>query len=196
MCQETRRNSPAVIPCRPASSCMRTARKIDASSMVRNSGADISPFLNRSRASNSSGGRSRLPTWSARNGGLLFIMDVLEYFSQPRKYFARVAFEDLAAVAVAQGQGIYIALRIVEIIPGLRIDSPHRAHHFRAEDDVVGGNHLEQQLDAGQMIDAGVEEHIFQQINGEQRALPIPGKSAVPSPVGRPRPPPVPDDES
>src|SRR5260370_27398716 len=166
MCQEPRRNSPSVMPCRPASSCIRTARKMDASSMVRSSGADISPFLNRSRARKSSGGRSRLPTWSARNGGLPFSMDVLdgmdglEQLPQPRKYLARVAFEDLVAVAVAQGQGIEIALRIVEIMPGLRIDSPHRPHHLRAEDDVVGGNHLEQQFDPGQMINAGVEEHI------------------------------------
>src|ERR1700681_3268896 len=164
MCQEPRRNSPSVMPRSPASSCILAAPEMDASSMVRSSGADISPLLNRSRARKSSGGRSRLPTWSARKGGLLFIVDVLEYFPQPRKYLARVAFEDIVAVAVAQAEGIDIALRVVEILPRLRIDSPHRAHHFRAEDDVVGGNHLEQQLDAGQMIDAGVEEHIFQQI--------------------------------
>src|ERR1700730_7335964 len=135
--------------------------------------------------------------WFAiQHGRSLYGMDILEQLPQPRKYLARVAFEDLAAVAVAQGQGIYIALRIVEIMPGLRIDSPHRAHHFRAEDDVVGGNHLEQQLDAGQMIDAGVEEHILQQISGEQAALQILGKSAVPSPVVRYRAPPVRNDEA
>src|ERR1700719_2350230 len=133
MCQEPRRNSPSVMPCRPASSCIRTAPEMHASSMARSSAADIAPSLNRSRARRSSGGRSKLPTWSARDGGLLFTAEVLEYFPQPRKYLARVAFEDLAAVAIAQAQGIDIALGIVEIVSSLRIDAPHCAHHFRTE---------------------------------------------------------------
>src|SRR5215472_8951770 len=65
------RYSPSVTPCRPASSCMRTTSRIARSSNARSSCFEISPFLCRSRAASSSGGLRKLPTWSARNGGLL-----------------------------------------------------------------------------------------------------------------------------
>ncbi len=71
MCQEARRNSPSVADRRPTSSCMRTASRIASSSTrAQLVGVDRA----RRRASrgprSSSGGRSRLPTWSARNGGV------------------------------------------------------------------------------------------------------------------------------
>ena len=70
MCQDARRNSPSVADCRPTSSCIahdladrRRPRR------ARSSSASMRPAANASRARGSSGGRSRLPTWSARNGG-------------------------------------------------------------------------------------------------------------------------------
>src|SRR5438093_367200 len=69
MCQEARRNSPSVAVRRPTSRCRATTSRIAASSASRRASASIAPEANASRASSSSGGRSRLPTWSARNGG-------------------------------------------------------------------------------------------------------------------------------
>src|SRR5438034_541358 len=71
MCQEARRNSPSVADCRPSSSCILTTSRIARSSTKRSSTPEILPRANSSRARNSSGGRSRLPTWSARNGGVV-----------------------------------------------------------------------------------------------------------------------------
>ena len=70
MCQDCRRISPSVASRRPTSSCIRTAARIASSSTARSSAAVIVPAAKRSRAVLTSGGRSRLPTWSARNGGL------------------------------------------------------------------------------------------------------------------------------
>src|SRR3954454_20036542 len=69
MCQEARRNSPSVAERSPASSCLRTTSRIASSSMPRSSDASMRPSLKSSRACSSCGGGSRLPTWSARNGG-------------------------------------------------------------------------------------------------------------------------------
>src|SRR5579883_1491770 len=46
-------------------------RSISRSSIAVSSAAEISPLLRRARASFSAAGRSRLPTWSARKGGLV-----------------------------------------------------------------------------------------------------------------------------
>src|SRR5208282_221097 len=180
MCHEARRNSPSVMPCNPTSSCIFTTLRIAASSMARNSAAEISLFLKRSRASRSSGGRSKLPTWSARKGGrLVFMVDS----PKTRKHFPCVALEDLVPVAVADRQCVQITLRVVEVVPRLGIDATHRTHHFRSEEDVLGGYDLEQQLDAGQVIHTGIEEHVFQQVVAEQRALQILREATVPAPV-------------
>src|SRR3954467_14643559 len=69
MCHEARRNSPSVAERSPTSSCLRTTSRMASSSTPRSSSASMSPALKSSRACNSCGGRSRLPTWSARNGG-------------------------------------------------------------------------------------------------------------------------------
>src|SRR3954470_22201525 len=69
MCQDARRNSPSVAVRRPTSACIRTTSAIASSSMPRNSASSISPAACRLRASSRVFGRSRLPTWSARNGG-------------------------------------------------------------------------------------------------------------------------------
>src|SRR5437868_3252449 len=79
MCQEPRRNSPSVTLSRPISSCMRTTRVIAASSIRRSASAVMRPALCASRASISSRGRRRLPTWSARNGGVVRCMGSLRW---------------------------------------------------------------------------------------------------------------------
>src|SRR5579859_4432954 len=71
MCQDARRNSPSVADCRPTSSCIAIAPGITSSSTARRSAAVIVPAAKSSRAISSRWGRSRLPTWSARNGGLV-----------------------------------------------------------------------------------------------------------------------------
>ena len=69
MCQEARRNSPSVAERSPTSSCTRTTSRIASSSIPRSSSSSMRPALWSSRACSSRGGRSRLPTWSARKGG-------------------------------------------------------------------------------------------------------------------------------
>ena len=69
MCHQSRRNSPSVIPDRPTASCFATTSRMQRSSISRSASRPISPFFAAARAFRSSGGRSRLPTWSARNGG-------------------------------------------------------------------------------------------------------------------------------
>ena len=61
---ESRRISPSVRTASPAASCRRTASSTAASSMRLNAACEISFRASRSRASMSSGGRSRLPTTS------------------------------------------------------------------------------------------------------------------------------------
>ena len=48
-----------------------TASRIASSSTARSAAASMRPAAKASRASSSRGGRSRLPTWSARNGGCI-----------------------------------------------------------------------------------------------------------------------------
>ena len=69
-CQKSRRNSPSVTDCSPSFSCRRTAAAMARSSTARSSSAESAPDFALARASRSSGGRSRLPTWSAWKGGL------------------------------------------------------------------------------------------------------------------------------
>ncbi len=71
MWKKVRRNSPSVTPCNPHSSCARTISRIARSSTSRSAAASISPFLRRARASCSSFGRRKLPTWSPLKGGLV-----------------------------------------------------------------------------------------------------------------------------
>ena len=71
MCQDSRRNSPSVIDWRPTASWRRMTSRIAASSISFSAASSMVPAARSSRASRTSGGRSRLPTWSARKGGLV-----------------------------------------------------------------------------------------------------------------------------
>src|SRR5919112_5656264 len=74
MCHDARRNSPSVAVRRPTSSCSLTTSRIASSSTARSSSSPIWPSACRERASSSRCGRSRLPTWSARNGGVSLML--------------------------------------------------------------------------------------------------------------------------
>src|SRR3954464_5201815 len=71
MCHQSRRNSPSVIACRPSDSCSLTTSRMSLSWMLLSSASESSPRRFLARASCRSWGRSRLPTWSARNGGFI-----------------------------------------------------------------------------------------------------------------------------
>ena len=66
---ERRRNSPSVTAGMPISSWKATMPRIAASSAARNPAASSLPARRALTASSSSGGRTKLPTCSARNGG-------------------------------------------------------------------------------------------------------------------------------
>src|SRR5580765_1812448 len=69
MCHEARRNSPSVADSSPMSSCILTTSLMASSSIDRNCSAVMRPAWKSARARRTEAGRSRLPTWSAWNGG-------------------------------------------------------------------------------------------------------------------------------
>ena len=76
-CHHERRNSPSVVTLRPTSSCFLMIFSISRSSTSLSCAALISFFSRFTRASFSGAVRNRLPTTSARNGGLFL---VIRYF--------------------------------------------------------------------------------------------------------------------
>src|SRR5262245_37787097 len=70
-CHHERRNSPSVASFSPTSSCFLTILSISRSSTAFNAAASISFLAYLVRASFSGAVRSRLPTWSARKGGVV-----------------------------------------------------------------------------------------------------------------------------
>src|SRR5688500_1656321 len=73
MCHQSRRNSPSVTDGMPTSSCSATTSRMHLSCTFLSSACEILPARCCARASCNSRGRSRLPTWSARNGGFMRI---------------------------------------------------------------------------------------------------------------------------
>src|SRR5256885_16526665 len=107
MCHHSRRNSPSVTACRPTSSCSLTTLRMCWSSALRSSSAEISPFFRFARTSCSSRGRSRLPTWSARNGG--FMKGLLRRLFQREHLVGGFPGElGLFATEVAVGGGLLV----------------------------------------------------------------------------------------
>src|SRR5215469_11143815 len=128
--------------------------------------------------------RRRQPVMSAsrcslrrRSAPTLEVVGAIEPVDAPR-----VDLEDLTAVLGAESKGIDVALGVVEIVAGERIDAAHRAEQLRAEQDVVGRDDLEQHLDPGLMVDAGVEEYVAQQLL-ERRPLHVLREAAVAAPM-------------
>src|ERR1051326_1499367 len=70
-CHHERRYSPSVAHCRPISSCFLTIFSISQSSTALGSASGSLPASCLARASLIGAERRMLPTWSARNGGLV-----------------------------------------------------------------------------------------------------------------------------
>src|SRR5262249_61776943 len=83
-CHQERRNSPSVASPRPSSSCFLMTFAISRSSTALSSAAVMAPFSRLARASLSAAGRRKLPTWSARNGGLVRFIDPAPTGNRPR----------------------------------------------------------------------------------------------------------------
>src|SRR6476660_1806952 len=71
MCHDVRRNSPSVALRRPMSRWTATTSRMASSSMSRRPSGLSCPAARSARAWSRCGGRRRLPTWSARNGGVV-----------------------------------------------------------------------------------------------------------------------------
>src|SRR5580658_2080309 len=98
----------------------------------------------------------------------------------------RVALVDLVALLGAEiARRLDIALGVVIMMSGLRVDPPDRADHFAGEQDIVDRDHLGQQVDARLVIDAGVEEDVLQQLLREQRLLELLREPTITAPVVR-----------
>src|SRR6266478_2678919 len=96
---------------------------------------------------------------------------------------ARIALENLRLVLGRQRQLIDVALGVVVVVAGLRIDAANRADHFRGKKNVIDRDDLRQQLLAGQVIDAGVEEYVLQHEVGQQPELGVLRQAAVAPPM-------------
>ena len=89
------------------------------------------------------------------------------------------------SAAAERRRGVDVALRVVVVLAGLRIDAAHRADHLRSEQDVVHRHDLREQIDARLVVHARVEEDIVADHVGEQRALHVLREAAIPAPVIR-----------
>src|SRR6516165_498918 len=77
----------------------------------------------------------------------------------------RIAFAYLRAVLAAEILcRLDIALRIVVVEAGFRIDPAHGADHLAGEQDIVDRNDPRQQIDARLVIDASIEEHVLEEV--------------------------------
>src|SRR3984893_9758421 len=109
-------------------------------------------------------------------------------FVEATVHLAGIALEDLALVLGSKPRHLVdAAVGVVIIMPGARIDALYGADHFRGEQDVVGRDHRGEQLDAGQMIDAGIEIDVPEQMLFQRRPLQILGDAAIAAPMIRHR---------
>src|SRR6185437_10777837 len=103
---------------------------------------------------------------------------------KPAVNTARIALKDLCLVFRTQcRKGVDIAAGVVEVIAGLRVDTADRADHFRGKQNVLDGDDLRQKLDAGAVIDAGIEEDILEQKVRQRRQLHVLREPPVAAPV-------------
>ena len=98
-------------------------------------------------------------------------------------------------VGVADRCFVDVALGVVETEPGLGVVALDRADHFRGEQDVVDRHHFGEEIDAGLVVDAGVEENIVAQDLGELRLAVIERDAAKAAPMERHRAAAVRNDE-
>src|SRR4029434_6943998 len=99
-----------------------------------------------------------------------------------------IAFEDEIEVFLAQGLDLIdVALGIVVMMSGFRIDASHCSHHFRREPYGADSHDPGQQLYARQVIDTGVEKNVVQHMLGERRSPHVLRETAITAPVIRNR---------
>ncbi|CCD95517.1 hypothetical protein BRAO375_4360016 [Bradyrhizobium sp. ORS 375] len=104
---------------------------------------------------------------------------------ETREHAPRIAFVDLVALLGRQLGGLDVALGVVVVEAGLRIDAADGADHLRGKQDVVDRDHAGQKVDARLVIHAGVEEDVVEQVILQQRLLQLLGEPAEPAPVIR-----------
>jgi hypothetical protein len=102
------------------------------------------------------------------------------------EHAAGIAFEDLLPHRHQVGR-FDVALGVVVVVAGFRIDAAHRADHFAGKQHVVHRDHLGQQVDARLVVDAGVKEDVVQQVVFEQRLFHFLRQPAEAAPVVRHR---------
>src|SRR6516165_7925345 len=108
----------------------------------------------------------------------------LERGVEPRKHPPRIAFVDLVpVVADDDRRRLDVALGVVVVMTGLRVDAAHSTDHLAREQDVVDRDHLREQVDARLVIDAGVEEDVLQDVILQERLLQLLGEAAKAPPV-------------
>src|SRR5262249_51350126 len=91
---------------------------------------------------------------------------------EAREHAPGIAFKDLPAILSAQRRRrLDVALGVVVVESGFRIDAAHRADHFAREQHVFDRDHLGEQIDAGLVIDAGVEEDVLEEVILQKRLL-------------------------
>jgi len=104
---------------------------------------------------------------------------------ETRVYPAGVALINLGAVGLGQAGPVDVALGVVEVVAGLRVDAPDGAHHLGSEQDVIGVDDLKEQVDAGLVVDARVEEHVLHDVLAQRGLVQHVGEPAVAAPVVR-----------
>src|SRR5574344_2264936 len=110
----------------------------------------------------------------------------LQGLVQAREYAAGVAFVD--HVLFFSGQvlrGFDVALGVVVVVAGLRVNAAHGANHFAGEQDVLGGDHFGQQVDTGLVVHAGVEVDVVEQVLFEQGLFHLLRQTTETAPVVR-----------
>src|SRR3954467_14064260 len=73
---------------------------------------------------------------------------------------ACVELEDLPAIALGQVEGIEVALRVVPVEAGLRVDPADGTQHLGREEDVLDVDHVAQERDTGVVVHTRVEEDV------------------------------------
>src|SRR5215203_2157555 len=133
-----RRNSPSVMLRMPRLSIFDTAAAIAWSSTSRSCAALISPAAHCDRASTTSAGRSRLPTWSARKGGSIGLIIVLGVWLGRLRLFLRDPGDTSPVCVAPYTVGEYrtcVRMAIAHVEPkenhghaNVRHLRPHRGH--------------------------------------------------------------------
>src|SRR5699024_292439 len=73
-------------------------------------------------------------------------------------------FENAVTIGVGEFSVFDIAHRVIKEVPGIGVLGAHGTNHFGGEHNVVVRDHLEQCIDAGLVVNAGIEVNILQQV--------------------------------